>query len=321
MKKKIASLSLAFCLLFTCSFAHSGRTDSSGGHRDNNNVSGLGYYHYHCGGNPPHLHNNGVCPYKISYTSLTQTHNYSGNTATTNTQTITTSPTTEETSKFEVTKTTYPVKINNQDISNFTLGWPSFIYENITYIPMTSYLINELNLNLDFNSETGLNLSNKNSQSVINSDLKYKELFLASSLLYNLDKSLTTTSAFFRDCYKDYYLAYLDKNLSGGFQNSKELLGIAVASVNSYYENRELIVDICVRNNIATLDEMNEMFNNIQYYPYCLQMFADNMSSDITNNLPYKEYTSELSLCDKGLIDINNTMQKIQINISSAIIY
>lgn len=46
--------------------AHSGRTDSSGGHRDNKNKSGLGYYHYHCDGNPPHLHGNGDCPYDSS---------------------------------------------------------------------------------------------------------------------------------------------------------------------------------------------------------------------------------------------------------------
>ncbi len=44
-------------------FAHSGRTDSSGGHHDNNNVSGLGSYHYHCGGYPAHLHEYGYCPY------------------------------------------------------------------------------------------------------------------------------------------------------------------------------------------------------------------------------------------------------------------
>ncbi|MDO5425560.1 MAG: Ig-like domain-containing protein [Eubacteriales bacterium] len=43
--------------------AHSGRTDAYGGHHDYKNVSGLGYYHYHCGGNPAHLHPNGVCPY------------------------------------------------------------------------------------------------------------------------------------------------------------------------------------------------------------------------------------------------------------------
>lgn len=42
--------------------AHSGRTDRYGGHRDNKNKSGLGSYHYHCGGHPAHLHENGVCP-------------------------------------------------------------------------------------------------------------------------------------------------------------------------------------------------------------------------------------------------------------------
>lgn len=46
--------------------AHSGRTDSSGGHHDNKNVSGLGSYHYHCGGHPAHLHSGGVCPYSSS---------------------------------------------------------------------------------------------------------------------------------------------------------------------------------------------------------------------------------------------------------------
>ena len=43
--------------------AHPGRTDANGGHRDNKNVSGLGSYHYHCGGHPAHLHENGACPY------------------------------------------------------------------------------------------------------------------------------------------------------------------------------------------------------------------------------------------------------------------
>lgn len=54
-----------FVVTFSISaFAHSGRTDSSGGHRDNMNRSGLGSYHYHCGGHPPHLHNDGECPYE-----------------------------------------------------------------------------------------------------------------------------------------------------------------------------------------------------------------------------------------------------------------
>ncbi len=43
--------------------AHQGKTDSHGGHKDNKNKSGLGSYHYHCGGYPAHLHENGTCPY------------------------------------------------------------------------------------------------------------------------------------------------------------------------------------------------------------------------------------------------------------------
>lgn len=72
MRKKrvlLVSMILLVSLAFVFSvFAHSGRTDSNGGHRDNNNSSGLGSYHYHCGGYPAHLHKNGYCPY-TSYSS------------------------------------------------------------------------------------------------------------------------------------------------------------------------------------------------------------------------------------------------------------
>lgn len=69
--KKLSVLFMVGMLAFTAvpvsvevvSYAHSGRTDSSGGHRDNKNKSGLGSYHYHCGGHPAHLHDGGVCPY------------------------------------------------------------------------------------------------------------------------------------------------------------------------------------------------------------------------------------------------------------------
>lgn len=53
--------------------AHSGRTDSRGGHKDNKNKSGLGSYHYHCGGYPAHLHENGVCPYTSTARTETTT--------------------------------------------------------------------------------------------------------------------------------------------------------------------------------------------------------------------------------------------------------
>ena len=72
MKKGIFSILAIFLMIASFSisaFAHSGRTDSSGGHKDNKNVSGLGSYHYHCGGYPAHLHNGGVCPYKSTSSS------------------------------------------------------------------------------------------------------------------------------------------------------------------------------------------------------------------------------------------------------------
>lgn len=77
MKKPLAVLITAFSLslgltpaftgisgnLIIEAEAHQGRTDANGGHHDYKNKSGLGSYHYHCGGNPAHLHPNGVCPY------------------------------------------------------------------------------------------------------------------------------------------------------------------------------------------------------------------------------------------------------------------
>lgn len=82
-KKKIKILRLLvlaiiiLILLQTVLFAHSGRTDANGGHKDNKNKSGLGSYHYHCGGNPPHLHENGICPYKSSGSNNTSSSNSS----------------------------------------------------------------------------------------------------------------------------------------------------------------------------------------------------------------------------------------------------
>jgi len=72
MHKKYLAISILclFILLdINFSYGHSGRTDSSGGHRDNNNVSGLGYYHYHHG-QGPHLHDNGICPYSVSTSTI-----------------------------------------------------------------------------------------------------------------------------------------------------------------------------------------------------------------------------------------------------------
>ena len=80
MKKRILTLATVLFIVITIPFtalAHGGRTDSSGGHKDNKNKSGLGSYHYHCGGYPAHLHPGGVCPYtgggSSSYSSTPKT--------------------------------------------------------------------------------------------------------------------------------------------------------------------------------------------------------------------------------------------------------
>lgn len=62
-KKVIMVIFLISVIIGNNLYAHQGKTDANGGHKDSKNVSGLGSYHYHCGGNPAHLHTNGVCPY------------------------------------------------------------------------------------------------------------------------------------------------------------------------------------------------------------------------------------------------------------------
>ena len=57
--KTIISFGLAIIMSFSIVTAHSGRTDSSGGHYNRS----TGEYHYHHG-HPAHDHENGICPYK-----------------------------------------------------------------------------------------------------------------------------------------------------------------------------------------------------------------------------------------------------------------
>lgn len=76
----ILMMTIILCVSLSI-FAHSGRTDSSGGHKDNKNVSGLGSYHYHCGGHPAHLHKNGVCPYASKSSKSTYSSSKSSSSA------------------------------------------------------------------------------------------------------------------------------------------------------------------------------------------------------------------------------------------------
>lgn len=78
LKKRIFYVLCVALLIISplTSFAHSGRTDSSGGHHDYKNKSGLGSYHYHHGMGP-HLHPGGVCPYSGASTNDSESSNSS----------------------------------------------------------------------------------------------------------------------------------------------------------------------------------------------------------------------------------------------------
>lgn len=82
-KRLCLLLTLSIILITTNVYSHSGRTDANGGHKDNQNKSGLGSYHYHCGGHPAHLHTNGSCPYSSSSSSSSSSRSASSSTPST----------------------------------------------------------------------------------------------------------------------------------------------------------------------------------------------------------------------------------------------
>ena len=87
-------------------YSHSGRTDANGGHKDNQNKSGLGSYH--CGGHPAHLHPNGVCPYSSSSKSSTSS---SGSGSASSSSSSTTSGSSSSSSSNSKTRTSVPSTI------------------------------------------------------------------------------------------------------------------------------------------------------------------------------------------------------------------
>lgn len=109
----ICVLSVAMCNI---TFAHSGRTDSSGGHKDKNNVSGLGSYHYHCGGHPAHLHENGVCPYSSSQSLTTKKSNKTTSTSGSKGSSSSTKSTSTTTYSNNETKEIIPITIEAESI-------------------------------------------------------------------------------------------------------------------------------------------------------------------------------------------------------------
>ena len=128
-KKKIISIILiilSVIFIGANTYAHSGRTDSNGGHKDNKNKSGLGSYHYHCGGHPAHLHTNGVCPYSSSSSS-----NKSSSSSNKKSQTKSTTTTKTQTTTVPANVAVTGIQIN-ENIKSLEVGENKLLTATIT---------------------------------------------------------------------------------------------------------------------------------------------------------------------------------------------
>lgn len=126
----ILLIALIIILIGINADAHSGRTDSSGGHKDNKNKSGLGSYHYHCGGYQAHLHTNGVCPYSSNSSS--------GKSSTPSSSSSKSSSNTSSSSSSKATTNTVPATIDvtgiqiNESINSIEVGKSKILTATIT---------------------------------------------------------------------------------------------------------------------------------------------------------------------------------------------
>ncbi len=149
-KKKIISILLNIFIICSISagvYAHQGKTDANGGHKDKNNKSGLGYYHYHCGGHPAHLHPNGICPYSSSSpTSKSET----SSSAASSTKTTSTAPTTIEVTDIKINENVSKLKegesekltatITPDNATNKSVTWKSSD-ENVATVDSTGNVV------------------------------------------------------------------------------------------------------------------------------------------------------------------------------------
>lgn len=97
---------------------------------------------------------------KITGGTPSYTPSYSSTTNASSSSSTSTTSATYISNKISATIPTYSIKINGKDISEYSMGWTPLIYNDITYLPMTSSLVNALNLNLSFDNTYGLDLNN-----------------------------------------------------------------------------------------------------------------------------------------------------------------
>ena len=142
--KIISILLILLSVIFVgvTTYAHSGRTDASGGHRDNKNKSGLGSYHYHCGGHPAHLHTNGVCPYSSSSSSSSSKSSKSSGSSSSSSKSSTSSssssssneePSTVEVTDIKISENLGDIEVGENKVITATITPDNATNKNITW--------------------------------------------------------------------------------------------------------------------------------------------------------------------------------------------
>lgn len=142
--KIISILLILLSVIFVgvTTYAHSGRTDASGGHRDNKNKSGLGSYHYHCGGHPAHLHTNGVCPYSSSSSSSSSKSSTSSGSSSSSSKSSTSSssssssneePSTVEVTDIKISENLGDIEVGENKVITATITPDNATNKNITW--------------------------------------------------------------------------------------------------------------------------------------------------------------------------------------------
>lgn len=141
-KTKIISILLIILNIISIganTYAHSGRTDSSGGHKDNKNQSGLGSYHYHCGGHPAHLHTNGVCPYSSSSssnkksTSSSSSKSSASGSYSSGTKTTAITPSTIDVTTIQINEKLESIEVGKSKILTVTITPSNATDKNVTW--------------------------------------------------------------------------------------------------------------------------------------------------------------------------------------------
>lgn len=138
-KGKVLSILIILLSIITIginTYAHSGRTDSSGGHKDNKNKSGLGSYHYHCGGHPAHLHKNGVCPYSTNKSNTSNSSSSKKNSTSSSSSKKSNNSSSSSSKKTTTTKKTTTIVASaikiNEEIENMEIGESKILTATIT---------------------------------------------------------------------------------------------------------------------------------------------------------------------------------------------